>query len=85
MSEYFPKRKRTFISWISLLLQTFYSILKLLFKPIYESQKKIKKKIYSHTSYTTDGKNLISMQLVLMAIKAIDKGIDSMKMIKVYN
>lgn len=57
----------------------------MLFKPIYESQKKIKKKIYSHTSYTTDGKNLISMQLVLMAIKAIDKGIDSMKMIKVYN
>lgn len=48
-------------------------------------RRKIKKKIYSRTTYLTDGKFLISMQLVLVVIKAIDMGTDSMKMIKVHN
>ena len=44
--------------------------------------RKIKKEIYSHISYTTDGKFLISMQLVLVVIKATDMGTNSMKRLK---
>lgn len=48
-------------------------------------RRKSNTKIYSHTSHTTDGKFLISMQLVLTVIQATDMGIDSMKMIEVHN
>lgn len=48
-------------------------------------RRKIKEKIYSHISYTTDGKFLISIHLVLMVLKATDMGTDSMKVIKVHN
>lgn len=61
---YSPRgKKRPFIPWMPYHLQTFYSFLKLLLSQFMSHRRKIKKKIYSHTSYTTDGKFLISMQL----------------------
>lgn len=47
-------------------------LFKIASKPVYESYKENEKGNYSHISYTTDGKFLISMQLVLVVIKKLE-------------